>query len=205
MFSGNLWLYFFVMTRLCVVLLLLYSVTTGLIPVIIVDLLSLHGGWQITQHSRMSIYIFRKKKKTTLWKVTLRRAGNLSNRSAKVQSQLEIWLRPTWLDLGRFDLKLLQRHFAVKFSKAEAQQGLRRTWLISAKSATSSQCQGGGSKVAQAAGKGYLTASELTLWPNRQVVLPSCITFCYYNQNQALKTNRRHHRLLMCVYYILCN
>ena len=57
-------------------------------------------------------------------------------------------------------------HIAVKFSEAEAQPRLRRTYLQSTPSVISSKCQRGGSQVARAAGKDYLAASELTLGPS---------------------------------------
>ena len=60
-----------------------------------------------------------------------------------------------------------QVHFAVKISEAEAQPRLRRTWLQSAPSAISSQCQWRASQVARGVAEGYLAVSELTLGASR--------------------------------------
>ena len=52
-------------------------------------------------------------------------------------------LHRLWLKFGLagLELKLHEVHFAVKFSEAEAQPRLRRTWLQSARSAVATQCQ----------------------------------------------------------------
>ena len=120
-----------------------------------------------------------------LWKVTLRRQDDLltwshvrliptksAESSVARRVWLEIGLRPTWLDLVKLEMKLQEAHFAVKFSGAEAQQMLRRTWLLHAPSAISSKCQWVGSQVARAAGTvGHLPGYHRT--PSRHKGTPS--------------------------------
>ena len=54
------------------------------------------------------------------------------------------------VDFDGLELKLNEVHFAVKFSEAEAQPRLRRTWLQSALSAVSTKCQRGDCQVHRA-------------------------------------------------------
>ena len=97
--------------------------------------------------------------------VTSRARSNLKSAEWSIarRGQLEIWLRPTWLDLARLGMKLHKVHFTVKFSEAEAEENLAE----SAPSAISSQCQQRASQVTQGAAEGYLAVSELTLEASR--------------------------------------
>ena len=107
----------------------------------------------------------------------------LAESSAAIRGWLE-------MDLAGLELKLQEVHFAVMFSEAEAQRRLRRTWLQSAPSAVSTQCQQGDCQVHQA---------ELASWHWRRVsedaLPPQCdltlVRWALYSHCQTIILKKR--------------